>query len=76
MVANRRPPRLREKLIGARVPPTPDPNARSKRECKGMRKCGNCSTCDFDQEGKEAIINAAVICRTRVIYCITCEKMR
>ena len=46
--------------------------------------CGNCSTCDFVQEGKVvkstmttavATINAAVNCRTsRVIYCITCKK--
>ena len=49
-----------------------------------MRKCGNCSTCDFMQEGKVvkstmnnvvATINAAVNCRdARVIYCITCKK--
>ena len=48
-VAYRRPPSLREKLIRAKVPPPPDPNSRSKRECKGMRKCVNCSTCDFVQ---------------------------
>ena len=51
-----------------------------------MRKCGNCSTCDFVQEGKVvkstmtnvvATINAAVNCRdARVIYCITCKKPR
>ena len=51
-----------------------------------MKKCGNCSTCDFVQEGKVvkstmttavATINAAVTCRTsRVIYCITCTKPR
>ena len=50
MVAYRRPPSLREKLIRARVLPPPDPNIRPKRDCKGMRKCGNCSTCDFVQE--------------------------
>ena len=43
-----------------------------------MKKCGNCSTCDYVQEGKEvrstqtdavATINTAVNCRTsRVIY--------
>ena len=86
MVAYRRPPSLREKLIRAKVPPPPDPNGRPKRECKGMRKCGNCSTCDFVQEGKVvkstmtnvvATINAAVNCRdARVIYCITCKKPR
>ena len=46
-----------------------------------MKKCGNCSTCDYVQEGKVvkstqtdaiAVINVAVTCRdTRVIYCIT-----
>ena len=51
-----------------------------------MKKCGNCSTCDYVQESKEvkathtnavAIINAAVTCRDcRVIYCITCKKPR
>ena len=51
-----------------------------------MNKCGNCSTCDYVQEGKEvrstqtdavATINAAVNCRTsRVIYCITYKKQR
>ena len=77
MVAYRRPPSLREKLIRAKVPPPPDPNTRPKRDCKGMKKCGNCSTCDFVQEGKVvkstmttavATINAAGNCRTsRVI---------
>ena len=86
MVAYRRPPSLRDKLIRAKVPPPPDPNARPKREIKGMKKCGNCSSCDYVQEGKEvrstqsdavAVINAAVNCRTsRVIYCITCKKER
>ena len=47
----------------------PNPNTRAKRDCKGMKKCGNCSTCDYVQEGKEvrstqtdavATINAAV----------------
>ncbi len=86
MVAYRRPPSLREKLIRAKVPPPPDPNTRPKRELKGMKKCGDCSTCDYVQEGKEvkathtnaaAIINAAVTCRDcRVIYCITCKKPR
>ena len=83
MVAYRRPPSLREKLIRARVPPPPDPNARPKRECKGMKKCGNCSTCDFVQEGKEvratqtsavAIINAAV--NLQGYYCINCKNPR
>ena len=51
-----------------------------------MKKCGNCSTYDFVQEGKVvkstmttavATINAAVNCRTsRVIYFITCKKPR
>ena len=86
MVAYRRPPSLREKLIRAKVPPPPDPNTRPKRELKGMKKCGDCSTCDYVQEGKEvkathtnavAVINAAVPCRDcRVIYCITCKKPR
>ena len=86
MVAYRRPPSLREKLIRAKVPPPPDPNTRPKRDCKGMKKCGDCSTCDYVQEGKVvkstqtdaiAVINAAVNCRTsRVIYCITCKKQR
>ena len=51
-----------------------------------MRKCGNCSTCDFVQEGKVvkstmttavAHINAAIKWRdTWVIYSITCKKPR
>ena len=86
MVADRRPQSLREKLIRAKVPPPLDPNARPKRECKGMRKCGNCSTCDFVQEGNVvkstmtnvvATTNAAVNCRdARVIYCVTCKKQK
>ena len=81
MVAYRWPPSLLEKLIRARVLLPPDPNM-----SRVQGKCGNCSTCDFVQEGKEvratqssavAIINAAVNCRTsRVIYCITCKKPR
>ena len=79
MVAYRRPPSLREKLIRAKVPSPPDPNARPKRECKGMRKCGNCSTCDFMQEGRvvKSTIIAPVNCRDAwVIYCITYKKPR
>ena len=44
MVAYRRPPR--EKLIRAKVPPPPYPNTRPNRDCKGIKKCGNCSTRD------------------------------
>ena len=86
MVAYRQPPSLWEKLIRAKVTPPLDPNSRPKHDCKGMKKCGNCSTCNFVQEGKVtkstmttavATINAAVNCRTsRVIYCITCKKSR
>ena len=86
MVAYRRPPSIRDKLIRAKVPPPPAPNARPVREKKGMKKCGNCSTCDFVQEGKQvksnqtsavATINAAVDCWTsNVVYCVNCTKPR
>ena len=88
MVAYRRPPNLRNKLIRSKLPaPAPtQTNTRPKREIVGMKKCRRprCETCDFVKEGKilkakattaVTTINAAVDCReTNYIYLINCKK--
>ena len=50
LVAYKRPPNIRDKLIRAKVPPMP--SSRPRREVKGMRKCLKCATCPFVREGK------------------------
>ena len=52
LVAYRRPPNLKDKLIRAKVPPPV--NTRPKRELKGMKKCHNCDTCSIVKEAKVA----------------------
>ena len=88
LVAYKRPPNLKNKLIRSKLPaPAPThTNIRPKREIVGMKKCrrSRCETCDFVKEGKtlkshatSAVtnINAAVDCRaTHYIYLINCKK--
>ena len=89
LVAYKRPPNLRQKLIRSKLPPAPTiKSSRPKRELAGMKKCrrGRCETCDFVKEGKtlkanatSAVvnINSAVDCRTtNYIYLISYRKCR
>ena len=88
LVAYKRPPNLKQKLIRSKLPPLSLLNIRPKRERIGMKKCRRlrCETCDFVREGKTlkasattavATINAAVDCRSEnYIYLIHCKKCR
>ena len=50
LVAYRRPPNLKDKLIRAKVPePAP---SRPKRDKAGMKKCNNCPICPFVNTGQ------------------------
>ena len=82
MVAYRRQPNLKDKLVQAKVPEIP---TRPVRKLKGMRKCNiPCPICPFVEEGKvvkstksdkKVEINAQITCQTRnLIYCATCLK--
>ena len=81
LVAYRRPPNLKDKLIRAKVPePAP---SRPKRIQAGMKKCNNCPICPFVNTGQivkssqtnaSVEINMAVNCQTKsLIYMLGCK---
>ena len=84
MVAFRRAKNLKDKLIKAKVPPTPQ--KREKRKINGMKPCNkpNCETCPFVKPCKmfkgpfnktEIQINSSLGCNsTNVVYCLKCNK--
>ena len=84
LVAYKRPPNLKEKLIRAKVPPLA-PN-RPIRKIPGMKKCTKCPICPFVQPGKSVKstsnntiidINTSVNCQAQnIIYCISCQNCR
>ena len=82
MVAYRRPPNLKEKLIRAKVPPS---HNRPQRKTPGMKKCKfSCLTCPYVQTGRTITatasnfkhdIQGSVDCHTQnVVYCLSCDK--
>ena len=81
LVAYKRPPNIRDKLIRSKVPP---PTKIQRRKVPGMKKCNKCSGCPFIQEGKivkatstnfKVDINTNVDCSTtNVIYLLGCDK--
>ena len=84
LVAYRRPPNLKEKLIRAKIPP---PYSRPKRKTPGMTKClYSCQTCPYVNTGR--LIKAAASnynheiecsanCKTsNIVYCLTCNKCK
>ena len=82
MVAYRRPPNLKEKLIRARIPPR---YSRPRRQTPGMKKCKyNCLTCPYVQPCKTIKatatkfahdIQGSVDCQTQnVVYCLSCDR--
>ena len=84
LVAYKRPPNIKEKLIRAKVPPLA-PN-RPIRKIPGMKKCTKCPICPFVQPGKSVKstsnntiidINTSVNCQSQnIIYCISCQNCR
>lgn len=84
MVAYRRPPTIKDKLIHSKLPE--QRNRRSLRQLKGMKKCLKCVNCSYVKEGKivkafaskvAVSINAVVTCETsNVVYCISCKKCK
>ena len=82
LVAYKRPPNIREKLIRAKIPTTPP--SRPKREIKGMRRCLNCAACPFVKEGQQVQatqskfkidINVSANCQTtNCIYLLGCKR--
>ena len=82
LVAYKRQPNIKDKIIRAKVPD--QVSRRPKREIPGMKKCLNCPICPFVQPGHNVKstsnnytvdINTAVTCKTRnMIYCITCKR--
>ena len=86
LVAYRRPPNLRDKLIRAKLP---KPSAtRPKRSNRGMKKCfkfgKGCPVCPFvnqctlvksSQTNIAAEINTSVNCQdNNIIYCVSCQQ--
>ena len=82
LVAYKRPPNIKDKIIRAKVPkPT---ISRAKRTIPGMKRCLNCGVCPFINEGKtvkstsnnmKVDINTSVSCTSRnVVYLIGCKK--
>ena len=82
LIAYKRPPNIRDKLIRAKVPPKT--SSRPKRNVPGMKKCLNCPVGPFVQTGNKAKstatkftvdINQPVTCQTdNIIYLISCKK--
>ena len=84
LIAYRRPPNIRDKLIRSKMP-TPG-TRRPKRKLNGMKKCLNCNNCPYVKEGKlvkafasDAVveINAPLTCADfGCVYVISCLKCR
>ena len=82
MVAYKRPPNLKDKLIRAKVPKQ-EPS-RPKRNLVGIKKCNSCPICPYIEVGKTVKatqsnfsidINASVNCQTRnLVYKVGCKK--
>ena len=85
LVAYKRRPNLRDKLIRAKLP---KPASRPKRASKGMKKCfkfgKGCPVCPFvdqfsliksSQTNVSVQINTSVNCQDEnIIYCISCKQ--
>ena len=82
MVAYKRQPNLKDKLIRAKIP---EIQGRPTRIVKGLRKCNTpCPICPYVEEGKFVKstrtnkiveINRPISCQTRnIVYCLTCDK--
>ena len=84
LVAYKRPPNIKDKIVRAKVPPLAP--RRPSRNKPGMKKCQKCSICPFVENGSSVKststnhtidINTSVNCQSRnIIYCITCLNCR
>ena len=82
LVAYKRPPNIKDKLVRAKVPK--ESNGRPKRTKIGMKKCQNCVICPFVKEGKTVTstsnsckvdINSSVTCASsNIIYLLGCRR--
>ena len=82
LVAYKRPPNIKDKLIRAKVPKTN--SGRPKRKLIGMKKCQKCVICPFVKEGKAVSstsnncrvdINTSVSCvSANIIYLLGCNR--
>ena len=81
LVAYKRPPNIKQKIIRAKIPSV---SSRPKRESKGMRRCLNCAACPFIKEGHtvqatqsnfKVDINVQANClTTNCIYLLGCKR--
>ena len=84
LIAYKRPPNIKDKIVRAKIPPLAP--RRPDRVVLGMKKCNKCLICPFVQTCKNVKatsnnttvdINASVNCKTtNIIYCITCQKCK
>ena len=84
LIAYRRPPNIRDKLIRAKVPDPPP--ARPKRNIPGMKKCNDCPICPFVTTGQtvkstqtkySVAINLSVDCQTmNIIFMLGCRRCK
>ena len=82
LVAYKRPPNIKSKLIRSKV--LPANNSRPKRKVPGMKKCNRYGVCPYVREGKtvqatstnyKTGINCSVDCSTsNIIYLLGCKK--
>ena len=82
LIAYKRPPNIKDKLIRAKIPPKVP--SKPKRDLPGMKKCLQCPICPFVQPGRSVKstasqytvdINTAVNCLSRnIVYCIGCKR--
>ena len=81
LVAYKRPPNIKQKLIRAKIPP---PTSRPKRDLKTMKKCFKCAACPFIKEGRKIeatqsnfkidINVSANWLTTNIIYMLGCKR--
>ena len=82
LVAYKRPPNIKEKLIRAKVPKYSE--GRPKRNIVGMKRCQRCVICPYVKEGKvisatsnnfKVEINCSVNCESEnIIYLLGCNS--
>ena len=82
LVAYKRPPNIKDKLIRSKIPS--NTSQRPRRIIPGMTKCNKCPICPFVKTGKTVKatatnltvdINKPVNCQTKnMLYCISCDR--
>ena len=82
LVAYKRPPNIKDKIIRAKIPDPPP--QRLKRKLTGMKKCNKCPICPYvkirqavkaSKSNYSFEINTEVNCQTKnLIYILECKK--